>query len=122
MRTSRRSEIVRTLLFLTAALPLGAVGFAVLVAGWTLVAVLAITPLVGPALVGYRVAVGALARAEGALANALLGTNADPPQSSRGPRGYWRSAANVLRDPTFWKQQAYFTLRFTLGWALALGE
>jgi signal transduction histidine kinase len=122
MRTSRRSEVVRTLLFLAAAIPLGAVGFAVLVAGWTLVAVLAITPLVGPALVGYRVAVGALARAEGALANGLLGTDADPPRSSPGPRGYWRSAANVLRDPTFWKQQAYFLIRCTLGSALAIAE
>ena len=122
MRTSRRSEVVRTLLFLAAAIPLGAVGFAVLVAGWTLVAVLAITPLVGPALVGYRVAVGALARVEGALVNALLGTNADPPRSSPGPRGFWRSAANVLRDPTFWKQQAYFLIRCTLGSALAIAE
>ena len=28
----------------------------------------------------------------------------------------------MLRDPAFWKQQAYFVIRFTLGWAAAIGE
>ena len=53
---------IRTLLFLFAAVPVGAVALAVLVAGWSVVAVLAITPLVVPALIGFRAAVGGLTR------------------------------------------------------------
>ena len=53
---------IRTLLFLFAAVPVGALALAVLIAGWTVVAVLAITPLVVPALIGFRAAVGGLTR------------------------------------------------------------
>jgi signal transduction histidine kinase len=112
----------RTLLYLAAGIPLAAVGLALLIAGWTLVAVLAITPLVGPALVAYRYAVGGLARVHAAVANELLGTDAAPRLGSPGPRGYWRSAANVLRDGAFWKQQAFLLVQLTLGWALAVAE
>jgi signal transduction histidine kinase len=52
----------------------------------------------------------------------LLGTSVHPRVGSPGPRGFWRSAANVLRDPAFWKQQVYLVLRFTLGWTLAIAE
>jgi signal transduction histidine kinase len=112
----------RTVLYLVAGIPLAAVGLALLIAGWTLVAVLAITPLLSPVLVGYRYAVGGLARVHAAAANELLGAEVRPRLSSPGPRGYWRSAANVLRDPAFWKQQVYLIVQLTLGWALAVGE
>ena len=122
MRASRIAQAGRTLLFLATAIPLGAVGFAVLVAGWTLILVLAITSLAAPLLVGYRAVVGALARVEGSLANSLLGTSVAPSRRSPGPRGYWRSAGNVLRDSAFWRQQTYLVVRCTLGWAFAIGE
>jgi signal transduction histidine kinase len=110
----------RTLLYLVTALLLGAVGGALLLAGWIVVGVLSITPLVVPALVGYRAAVGGLARVEGALANALLGTGLAPRASSPGPPGFWRRAGNILQDSAFWTQQAFFLLRFVLGGAVAI--
>jgi signal transduction histidine kinase len=114
-----RAETYRRLLFLVSALPLGAVGLAVLIAGWTPTVVLAITPLVVPLLVALRFGVGQLARAEGALARGLLGVAADPPTGSGGT-GFWRRAQRVLSDGAFWRQQAYLLLRFVLGWPLAI--
>jgi signal transduction histidine kinase len=112
----------RMLLYFAAGIPLAAVGLGLLIAGWTLVAVLAITPLLSPVLIGYRYAVGRLVRVHAAVANDLLGTEVRPRVSSPGPRGYWRSAANVLRDAAFWRQQLYVAVQLTLGWALAVGE
>jgi signal transduction histidine kinase len=119
---SRATRTARTLLYLLSAIPLGAAGLAVLIAGWVVVPVLAITPLVVPALVAYRAAVGGLARVEGALANALLGTATAPPGRSPGPRGFWRQAANVLGDAAFWRQQVFLLLRFAVGGTLAIAE
>jgi signal transduction histidine kinase len=116
------TRTARTLLYLLTAIPLGAVGLAVVIAGWVVIPILAITPLVVPALVAYRTVVGGLARVEGALANALLGTSTTPPVRSSGPRGFWRSAANVLGDTAFWRQQAFLLLRFGVGGALAIVE
>jgi signal transduction histidine kinase len=113
---------LRTLAYLLTAIPLGVLGGALLLAGWIVVAVLAVTPLVVPALVAYRAAVGGLARIEGALANALLGTRLAPRSSSPGAGGYWRRAGNILRDGAFWTQQAFLLLRFVLGGTLAVAE
>ena len=113
---------IRTLLFLFAAVPVGAAALAVLVAGWCVVAVLAITPLVVPALVGFRAAVGGLARFDAGLANALLGTAARPDVTSPGRTGFWRRAGNVLDDGAFWRQQSYLLLRFFPGLAVAVLE
>ena len=110
------------LLYLVSAIPLGALGFAVLVTGWTLSLVLSITPLVVPVLAGFRAAVGWIARAEAALANALLGTSIEPSTTSPGPSGFWRRAGNVLQDDAFWRQQAFLLQRFVLGWTLAVAE
>jgi signal transduction histidine kinase len=116
-------ETVRTLLFLVAAVPLGALGAALLIAGWTVTLCLAITPLVVPALRGFRGAVGLVARAEAALAHALLDTAAVRPRaSSPGRPGYWRSVPNVLGDGSFWRQQVYLLYRYVLGGAIAIAE
>ena len=122
MKTSRSKEIARTLLYLVSAIPLGVLGFAVLVTGWTLSLVLSITPLVVPVLAGFRAAVGWIARAEAAVANALLGTSIEPSTTSPGPSGFWRRAGNVLQDDAFWRQQAFLLQRFVLGWTLAIAE
>jgi Putative sensor len=124
-RRGNRASVLRnlrTLVFLLAAVPIGLLALAVLVAGWVVVSTLAITPLVIPALVGFRYAVGGLARLDGAIANGLLGASVTPPLRSPGPRGFWRSGLNVLSDGAFWRQQAYLLLRLTVGFAVAVTE
>ncbi len=111
-----------TLVFLAAAVPVAAVGLTVLITGWLLAALLVITPLVVPALVACRAAVGGVARLDGEIANALLGTSVRPPFSSPGPPGFWRSGWNVLIDRAFWRQQAYLLARMSLGFWLAIAE
>jgi signal transduction histidine kinase len=116
-----QAQTYRTLLFLLAAVPIGAVMLGLLIAGWTSIGVLAITPLVVPVLLGYRGAIGLLARADAALARSLLGVEADPPITSGG-QGFWRRGWAALSDARFWKQQAYLALRMTVGFAIAVGE
>jgi signal transduction histidine kinase len=111
----------RTLLYLVAGLPLGIAGGAVLLAGWVVVAVLAITPLVVPALIGFRAATGGIAWLEARLANALLGTDLDPPTLSPAT-GFWGRAGAVARDEAFWRQQVHLLQGFVLRGALAVGE
>jgi signal transduction histidine kinase len=116
------ARTLKTLLFLAAAVPVGALAMAVLIAGWVTVACLAITPLVVPAIVAFRAAVGGTSWLDAQLANGLLGTSVQPALRSPGLRGFWRSGLNVLRDVSFWRQQAYLLVRFSFGFALAVGE
>ena len=81
-----QAQTYRNLLFLVAGIPIAAVVLGLVIAGWTSIAVLAITPLVVPVLLGYRGAVGLLARGDASLARSLLGTDAGPPVSSDRPR------------------------------------
>jgi signal transduction histidine kinase len=120
-RPLAQARTYRALLFVAAGIPVAAVVLAVLVAGWTSIVVLAITPLVVPLLLGYRGVVGLLARADARLARSLLGSEVGPPVSSVG-RGFWGRAKAVFLDPSFWRQQAYLLLRMTLGFAVAVGE
>jgi hypothetical protein len=98
------------------------VGVTVLFAGWLLVVCLAITPLVVPALIGFRAAVGGLAWVEAELANALLDTHVRPSVTSPAPAGFWTKGGSVLHDGAFWKQQVYHLQRFALGGVIAVGE
>ena len=112
----------RRLLFLITAVPLGALGAVVLIAGWALVGSLAITPAVVPALIAFRAAVGLLARAEASLAARLLGAATRPGRWRSGGRGFWSRGRAVLQDGAFWREQVYLGLRFPLGLALAVLE
>jgi signal transduction histidine kinase len=112
----------RTLVYLVAGIPLGAVGAAVLFAGWLVVGLLAITPLVVPALIGFRAAAGALARLEARLANTLLGTSLEPPTLKAAGGGFWRRAEGVVRDGAFWRQQVYLLQGCVLRTALGICE
>ncbi len=85
-------------------------------------ALLAITPLVVPALVGFRAAAGGFSWVEAWLANALLGTDLEPPTLSPAARGFWGRAEGVARDGAFWRQQAYLLQGFVLRGALAICE
>jgi len=113
---------VRTLAFLAAALPFAVVAGALLIAGWIVVPLVAITPLIVPALIALRVAVGALARVDAGLANRLLGTHVRPPVREPAASGFWPRAASVLRDQSFWTQQLYLLQRTLLGGAIAIAE
>jgi signal transduction histidine kinase len=112
----------KTLLYLIAGLPLGIVGVVVLFTGWLVVGLLAITPLVVPALISFRAAAGGLAWLEAKLANSLLGTALEPPALSSPGTGFWRRAGGVARDGAFWRQQAYLLQGFVLRGALAICE
>ena len=116
------TRALRTLIFLGVAVPVGGIGLAVLIVGWTFIAVLAITPLVIPALVAFRIAVGGATRLDGELANGLLGTSVKPPVTSPGPGGFWRAGWNVLTDGVFWRQHTYLMIRLSLGFVLAVAE
>ena len=94
-----QARTYRDLLFIAAAFPLAAIVLAVVLAGWIAVAVLAITPLVVPVLVGYRGAIGHLARADAGLSRSLLDVTAEPPISSGG-QWFWGRAKAVLVEIT----------------------
>ena len=116
-----QAQTYRDLLFVAAGIPIAAVVLGVVIAGWTSIAVLAITPFVVPLLLGYRGVVGLLARGDAALARSLLHADAGPPISSAGS-GFWGRAKAVFLDPSFWRQQAYLLLRMTVGFAVAVAE
>ena len=109
------AQTYRAVAFYIAQLVLGVVGFALLLAGWPITLVFAITPLVVPLLIGLRVAVGLLAQAQARLARELLGVSVRTPVSTAGV-GFWSRGFSVLRDPLFWKQQ----LHLLLAWPMAL--
>jgi signal transduction histidine kinase len=112
---------LRALAFLITAVPMGILGAAVLLVGWTLTPLLAITPAVVPVLIGFRAAVGWLARVEGVLARSLLGVPVRPPASTPARRGgYWGRALDIISDGAFGRQQVYLLLRFVVGGALAI--
>jgi signal transduction histidine kinase len=116
-----RPSTYRTLVYLATALPIGACTLAVLIAGFTLTAVLAVTPLLVVVLVAFRGAVGLVASADAALVRGLLGADVRPRITSGGA-GYWRRARLVATDASFWRQQAYLVVRTTLGFAAAVAE
>jgi signal transduction histidine kinase len=109
-----RGDTYRALLYQLAAVVLGSIGLALLIAGWTFTLVFAITPLVVPILIGFRFAVGVLARAEAGVAQELLSVDVSPRMRAEG-RGFWGRGFAVLRDPEFWRQQAHLLVAWLLG-------
>ena len=115
LRPFASPETYRALVFYLATLITGVLGFVLLAAGWPITLALAITPLVVPLLIGLRLGVGLLARAEANVARGLLGTTVDPPYATEGV-GFWSRGFSVLKDPAFWRQQAHLLL----SWPIAL--
>ena len=109
------TDTYRALLFQVVQLGIGVVAFTLLVAGWTITLVFAITPLVVPLLIVLRAAVGLLARTQAYVAEYLLGVRARPPASAEG-RGFWDRGFAVFRQRSFWRQQAHLLL----AWPIAL--
>jgi signal transduction histidine kinase len=110
-----RGDTYRAVIFYLAQIALATAGFTLWIAGWSLTAVVVITPLVVPALILLRWVVSGWARAQGFLVRALLGAPARPTPVSRG-RGFWGSGFAALGDSAFWKQQAHLLL----AWPIAL--
>jgi signal transduction histidine kinase len=108
------SDTYAALLYYLATVVLGSLALALLIVGWTTTCVFAITPLVVFILVGFRFGVGALAGAEAGLARELLGVNVRPPMASTAS-GFWARGFAVVKDPSFWRQQAHLLLAWVLG-------
>ncbi len=115
-------QTYRTLLFLVTGIPLGTLWLGVLIAGWTLTVVLAITPLVIVVLLGFSAATALAGQAERAIARDLLGAPGGRLQTPARATGYWRRGAVVLKASVFWKTQVYLLARFLLGLPMALVE
>jgi signal transduction histidine kinase len=109
-------------LYLLSAVALAPVVFALLLTGWLLALLLAVTPASVPVLVGFRWSVRQVALAEAWLARELLGaaTRVDPAR----PRGagFWAAGKAVLADAAFWRQQVFLVLRMVGGSAIAIVE
>jgi signal transduction histidine kinase len=115
----REAATYRSLLFLGSAWVTGSLALAVLIAGWSTTASVLITPLVIPVVLGFRAAVGALARVEASLARELLGVEVRAGRTSSGGAGFWARGEAVLKERAFWREQAYLALRIVVGWPFA---
>jgi len=111
---------LRSLVYLASALVTGALGYGLLLAGWLVVGLLALTPLSAPALVAFRWGIGALAGVEARLAR-LVGVDVGPQTRTSGGAGYWGRAKAVLADRRFWRQHGTIAARTLVGWPLAVG-
>jgi signal transduction histidine kinase len=120
LRPLREAATYRSLLFLSAALPLGVIESTLLLTGWGLTLLFLITPLVVALLIGLRAAVGGVAAVEAALARSLLGAKVGRQQTSSGGQGYWSGGKAVIADGSFWRQQGYVLLRWLVGTPLAI--
>jgi signal transduction histidine kinase len=119
LRPFREAATYRSLLFLASAWLAGAFALALLIAGWAVVAAVLITPLSIPVLLGLRAGVGALAGVEAVLARELLGAEAHAGRRRSGGGGFWARGEAVLKDRSFWREQAYLVLRIVVGWPVA---
>jgi signal transduction histidine kinase len=110
-----RGDTYRALLYQLGMVILGSVGLCLLIVGWCFSLCFAITPLVVPILIGFRLGVGGFSAAGAGLARGLLGTSVHPPLDSKA-QGFWARGFAVLRDGAFWRQQAHLLL----GWVVAV--
>jgi signal transduction histidine kinase len=118
-RPFTESRTYKGLVYLATPLVLSGLWLALLITIWTLTAVVAITPLVIPALmcVGWTIRGGAAV--EAALSRWLLEVDIDLPQP-RKAKGFWARGWAVLSDPFTWKAQAWLIFRMTVGFGMAL--
>jgi signal transduction histidine kinase len=107
----------RDLLFLLSGTALAGVWLALLVAGYVAACVLAVTPLLVPVLIAFRVLVWSGARVETALARELLDVDVGVGALRAGGRGYFGRIRGILGDGAFWREQVYLFVRMTLGFA-----
>ena len=115
-----KAATYRSLLFLVTPLVVAPLILGVLLAGWITTAVLAITPLVIPLLIGLRGVIGLLGQGESVLARELLDADTHGGRLSSGGSGFWGRGKAVVADPGFWRTQGYLVARMLLGFPLAV--
>jgi signal transduction histidine kinase len=111
----------RELVYLLSGGVFAAAWFGLLLAGWLATGLLAVTPLIVPALIAFRWATWLAAEAEAATARSLLGLEIRVPRPAAGERGYLGRIRSTLSDASFWAQQTYLLVRTTLGFGIAVG-
>ena len=105
-----QAQTYRDLLFVAAGIPVAAVVLGVVVAGWTSIAVLAITPLVVPVLLGYRG--GRRARWPAATRRSRARCSAPTPaRRSLAGQGFWGRARPSSSTRTSGASRRYLLLR-----------
>jgi signal transduction histidine kinase len=120
LRPFVRGDTYRTLLFVLLAVPVSGLWVTLVLAGWTVAAILAITPLVVPALIALGGATRFFGTTERLLARELLGLELGSSPPTPGATGFWGRGFAVLRDGVRWKEQAYFLVRLLLGGLVAV--
>jgi len=113
------SRTYKGIAYMATPLVLAGLWLALLITIWTLTAVVAITPLVVPALMSVGWTIRGGAAIEAALSRWLLGARIDLPKP-RAAKGFWARGWAVVSDPAFWKAQAFLIFRMTAGFGLAI--
>lgn len=115
-RTSRPvTATFHRFLYLVSALPLAGLWLALLITGWTVSLVLAITPLSLGAVLVFAGCVRFAVWIEGYLARRLLRAQTSPRRRSLAGGSWWRRGRRALGDGRFWRGQAFLFLRAVLG-------
>jgi signal transduction histidine kinase len=120
LRPFEQARTYGALAFFASALVVSGAWLAFLIVGWTLVAVVAITPLIVPALIGFGYATRGVAWFETLLARRLLRAEIVTPTPKTAGRGFWARGWAVATDLGFWRAQAYLLVRLTVGFGLAI--
>src|SRR5438034_11541614 len=100
-RPFTESRTYKGLAYLATPLVLSGVWLGLLITIWTMTCVLAITPLVVPALIAVGYAIRGSAAVEAALSRRLLGVDINLPRP-RTAKGFWSRGWAVLTDPAMW--------------------
>lgn len=110
----------RELGYLLAGGVFSAVWFGVLLAGWIVVGVAAITPLFVPAFVSFRALTRFAARVEAETLRALVGDDVRIAWRAPLQGGFWSLIRGAAADSRFWRQQAYLVVRVVGGFGTAV--
>ena len=113
-------RLVREFLYLLYGAAAAIAWFGLLLAGWLTVALLAVTPLVVPALVAFRWATRGFVLGEAAVARELLAADVTVPAAQPMERGYLGRIRSTFADADFWRQQAYGAIRMLGGFGAGI--
>jgi signal transduction histidine kinase len=94
--------------------------FGFLLAGWIVVGVAAITPLLVPIFVWFRALTRLAARLEAEALRGLLGDEVRIAWRAPLRGGFWSLIRGAAADPWFWRQQTYLILRVVGGFGTAV--